>query len=600
MEAGDAELQKILLCDLEQLKEVFEYPDLGRAFQHWVADYVLGLSDDDIEDELKGALGRDCGIDYFNVNEDGRIVEIVQAKFSEDFGANIPHSELDAFFQVPDKLKHNVGVGSGFEERHRRYIGAIDRDFEVKLYLIVAGRLSDINIQEIKLAESKLPPNIKFELLESEDLLGLVGNRNSQACKMKLVDDESFISTQADGQVKKVVATVSAKELKKIYDFIKPTTLFSMNPRHFLGKGSVAKGIVKTLEDEPEKIWHYNNGISAVCDDFSHDRESNTLTIHNLKIVNGCQTVTTIAKYKGVIPDDATLMIRISKVDDPEFLKNISTYTNTQNRIHASDLWSGHKSLEKLDKKFEQYCGRFFWERKKGSLNSMDRKESLPYRKAKLKKLRVIENVTAARLKMAFHLELPHMSIQVSEAKIFSDDYVDSPRGRMHLFSEIYDKVEPIDFILPNIFWYLLNKLKARTDKNTSHGMLLHVRIGQYYIMAVIGKLLRSMNPGSRDRFTQMIVDSVDSDIDVLYELEGKLEPLAKGIAAELETVLSNNEQRLTDYAPTGLRDALKKEPVFKSLYTKREKYMTVHSEKQDLFIQDLEALCARHANSDL
>lgn len=508
----------------------------------------------------------------------------MQAKFSKDFEANIPRGEVDAFFHVLDKLEHNLGRGH-FEERHKIYVDAKNRGFDVKLYIIVAGNLTDESRQVIKLAESRLPTNVTFELLEREYLLGLVGNRNSRTCKIKLVDGESFVHTRAGDRVEKVVASVSAKELKNIYELIPPTTLFSINPRHFLG-GIISRGIDETLHDDPQRIWHYNNGISAVCDNFTHDRDSNTLTVENLKIVNGCQTVTTIAKHKGVISDDAALLMRISKVKDEEFLQKISTYTNAQNAIHSSDQWSNHDSLTKLEKKFESYKGKFFWAKKKGSFNFLERDEQRLYRKNKLVKLRVIENVTAARLKMAFHLEIPHMSIKVGEKTIFSDDSIDTPRGRMRLFFEIYDHADPKDFILPNIFWYLLNRLKKRTDKTTSHGMLLHVQIGRYYIMSIIGKLLRE---APKDGFTEKIIDSVESDL-VLDKLEEKLERLTKGLTTALETVLSNNEVYLKEYVPTGLRDKLK-DDLFLKLYRQRQKDMDVHGHSPDLFIQDLKKL---------
>lgn len=584
MTATDDELRDSLINDLEQLKETFEYPDLGRAFQHWVADTVLGLPDSDIEDELNGTLSSDHGIDYFNVDEDGHVVKIIQAKFSKDFEASIPRGEIDAFFQILDKLEHNLGRGH-FEERHKLYIDAKNRGFDVKLYIIVAGKLTDDNRQVIALAENKLPANVTFELLEREYLLGLVGKRNSRTCTIKLVDGESFINAQSGDQVEKVVASVSAKELKNIYELIPPTTLFSINPRHFLG-GTISKGIDKTLHDDPQKIWHYNNGVSAVCDHFSYDRESNTLTVENLKIVNGCQTVTTIAKHKGIISDDTTLLMRISKVKDPDFLQKISTYTNAQNAIHSSDQWSNHTSLTKLEKKFESYRGKFFWEKKKGSFNFLEREEQRQYRKNKLGKLRVINNVTAARLKMAFQLELPHMSIKVGEKTIFSDDTVDTPNGHIRLFFELYEHADPKDFIIPNIFWYLLNRLKKKTDKTTSHGMLLHVQIGRYYIMSVIGKLLRD---ATHYNFENKIMNSVESDL-VLDKLEDKIERLTKGLTVALETVLSNNEEHLKDYAPTGLRDKLKSDR-FLQLYRQRQKDMNVHGHRQDLFIQDLEEL---------
>ena len=580
MDIGDEHLWKILVQDIEQIMEDYQYPDLGRAFQHWAAINVLGLSDDDVEDEIKGTMTRDYGIDYFNVNEDGCVVEILQAKFSGDFSTGVSSDDLSMFFEVPDRLMNGNG-SSSFQVRQASYRDAIAKKFTTKLFFVVTGTLTAANIDEINRKTQHLPEYVEFECLEIKDLLGLIGNRNSKQCSLKVLPGEIFISHPANGQIKKMVATVQAKELKKIYDQIGATTLFSVNPRYFLG-GKISKGIVETLQQCPERMWHYNNGISAVCKDFRYDEMSNTLIIENIKIVNGCQTVTTLAKHKGTLPSDATIMLRISEVDSKDFSEKISANTNTQNRIRDADKWSDKPPLIILESKFKQhYRDRFFWERKKGSLKSIDSKERCKYTKGGLKKLRVLENVTAARLKLAFRFEAPHMSIQASEAKIFS----------ISLFSKIYDGADPLDFIFPNIFWYLLSKIKADTSTDTSDGSLLHVRIGMYYVVAMIGKIFRSLPNHKSDAFTRGILNAVDDpDLKSIDDLTSKLRLFVKAIAVDLESVLDNNKRSLSDYTPSELRDELRG-GVLERLYKERKNFMTRLGKDPDLFVQDLEKI---------
>ena len=503
----------------------------------------------------------------------------MQAKFSESFKASIPPSELDAFFQIPDKLSNNIGVGSNFQERCQRYVSVLKQGFGVKLYLVIAGSLSHSNKQVIEHAKSKLPPNIMFDLLENEHLLDLVTNPKSQTCSMQLVSNESFSN---DEHVEKIVATVSAKELKRLYKFIRPSILFSLNPRNKLKKNKTSRGIAQTLRSEPTRLWHYNNGVNAICDDFSYDKKHNRLTMWNLKIVNGCQTVTTIAEYADPIDDDATLLIRLSKATDPVFYRNISKYTNTQNTMKASDLESGNRLLLDLEKKFKQYRGKFFWERQAGS-------SEYAHDKYPKKSLRVIPNVAAAQLKMAFVLELPHKCINVGQPSIFSPNYyVNNSQNGPTLFTAIYDKAKPEDFILPNIFWYSLARLAKNTDKSTSLGMLLSLKIGKYYIISMIGKILRSFN--DNDRLVEKIIHSVDSDQGILDQIETCLVPLVEFTASDLESILSDNTKKLPDYVKEDLKKQLGQE-IFPQLYAQRYKYMISQKHKPDLFIQDLEKL---------
>ena len=103
----------------------------------------------------------------------------------------------------------------------------------------------------------------------------------------------------------------------------------------------------------------------------------------------------------------------------------------------------------------------------------MDLKERREYSKNGLKKLRVLENVTSARLKIAFMLGEPHTSIQASETKIFSEPDGNGSSDETSLFLKIYKNADPSDFILPNIFWHLLNKIKSDAPCQT-HPCLLY------------------------------------------------------------------------------------------------------------------------------
>ncbi|MBF8280168.1 MAG: hypothetical protein HW385_1600, partial [candidate division NC10 bacterium] len=64
--------------------------------------------------------------------------------------------------------------------------------------------------------------------------------------------------------------------------------LFDDNVRDFQGDNSVNLEISKTIETEPRKFGLLNNGITVVCDEFTHSNRR--ITVRNPQVVNGCQT----------------------------------------------------------------------------------------------------------------------------------------------------------------------------------------------------------------------------------------------------------------------------------------------------------------------
>ncbi|MEO1559492.1 MAG: AIPR family protein, partial [Cyanobacteria bacterium J06632_19] len=67
--------------------------------------------------------------------------------------------------------------------------------------------------------------------------------------------------------------------------------LFAKNIRDFLGGSEVNSEITKTIENEPELFWYFNNGITVLCKDITKigikkDRKQGDFTAKGISIVN--------------------------------------------------------------------------------------------------------------------------------------------------------------------------------------------------------------------------------------------------------------------------------------------------------------------------
>lgn len=158
--------------------------------------------------------------------------------------------------------------------------------------------------------------------------------------------------------------------------------LFEFNVRSFLqAKGTVNKGIRRTIEEEPGRFLAYNNGLTATADDIEVGMwagETVIKRIRGLQIVNGAQTTASIHRARKVdkLPvDKVAVAVKLTLVP-PDKLKTfvplIAQYANTQNPIQVADLAASeefHQDFEALSE--STWCPgeetRWFYERARGS-----------------------------------------------------------------------------------------------------------------------------------------------------------------------------------------------------------------------------------------
>lgn len=600
MDGTDQSLYNALVEDVRHIKDRYRYPDLGRAFQHWSAVNILGLEDEAVEDALVDSKGSDGGIDYFYINTITETVEIIQAKFSEDLNAKVGTEAIGALYEIPKKLLNNGTSRSlKFQDQQSAYKKAREDGYATNLIFVMAGNLTDSTKEFIKLKSQELPTNITFDCLEIKDLLGLIGNPNSQSCTLKLFENEYFVNEVKDGRIKKMVATITATELKKMYDLIGAPTLFSLNPRTYLGHRGISKDITETIQKEPDKLWHYNNGISAVCKSFVHDEKTGTVMIENLKIVNGCQTISTISRPSN-LDSDASVVFRLSEVNDDKFREKVSKYTNSQNRIVAPDLASDHQYLLNLEERFADYKP-FFWERKKGTALYLgkDAKKLITGKRD----LYIIKNPDVARLKMAY-IGNPHLAIQLSQQKLFDSEST--------YFQDLYKDADPRDFIVAHVLHYWLNIIKKQlgntgpdnesiSDKNIR--FLLRYRIGRQYVIALIGRIFSGINDaGMKNRLIDKIINVAKNYDEVTSEkLISELKKVVEWVALITPKVLekptsdgNNNEIVLPPLHTREmyyLRDRLRKVNRLSNFYIERESLCKFVGGQEDPFTAKLRSI---------
>jgi hypothetical protein len=135
-------------------------------------------------------------------------------------------------------------------------------------------------------------------------------------------------------------------------------SLFSANVRGYLGSRksdrNINNGIKETASSSPGDFWVFNNGVTALVNDFSVDAVDGSirLTLEGLAIVNGAQTTGSLASSNADL-SGVSVMARFVKCSNPEVIRRIIRFNNRQNKVEAVDFRSNDGVQTRLRTEFD-------------------------------------------------------------------------------------------------------------------------------------------------------------------------------------------------------------------------------------------------------
>jgi hypothetical protein len=143
------------------------------------------------------------------------------------------------------------------------------------------------------------------------------------------------------------------------------TNLFSGNVRDYLGssqrKGNINKGIQNSALTQPNNFWAYNNGITILVNNYELLDDESKIKIDGISIVNGAQTTGAIGHLNSRPNDNTKIHARFIKSTNPQIIKDIVLYNNSQNVVFYSDFRSNDEYQEKLRTEFSTFSGGFLY-----------------------------------------------------------------------------------------------------------------------------------------------------------------------------------------------------------------------------------------------
>lgn len=307
---------------------------------------------------------RDNGVDAIHYDTNERILYLVQSKWDHDGSGSIARGDTQKFLKgFRDLIAPHF---SRFNARVQNMAGTVNTaisDARTRIFLVVTYSGQQPLSSEVKsdfddvLREMNDPTDVvTLKTLRQLNIYNTISHGATGAA----IDID--VALQGWGQTrephKAFYGQVSATDVASWWEAHYPH-IFAPNIRMFPGDTDVNLSLLTTLRSAPENFWFFNNGITALCASITKkaiggsSRDMGVFECRDLRVVNGAQTVGSIAAAASSHPDEvakARVPIRIISLEDcPEgFDREITRTNNTQNRIERRDFVALDQEQERL------------------------------------------------------------------------------------------------------------------------------------------------------------------------------------------------------------------------------------------------------------
>ncbi|RME49607.1 MAG: abortive phage resistance protein [Deltaproteobacteria bacterium] len=341
------------------------------AFLHLAVQLILDLDAETAFDCLTEG-GRDFGIDAIHLSEelDGEfVISLFQAKYKRTLSGDAhypesgieklehairyifdPHAVLD---EINDRLRSRV-------EEARSLIRDGYIPF-VRAFACNNGRKWTQAAEErIRRASSSFGDQVVWEHVNHDRLVLLLQKQIPIDAELQLTG-KAIVEDMNYSRI--LLGRIAVGEIARLMQQ-HGERLLERNIRRYLGLlgNRVNEAIQKTLLDDPENFYFYNNGITLTCDKFTYNalqQGDYRIRLKNLQIINGGQTCMTIAEtLNSKLPGfrEGYVLLRLYELppESEELARQITVATNSQNPVDLRDLRANDRRQRDLELDIEQ------------------------------------------------------------------------------------------------------------------------------------------------------------------------------------------------------------------------------------------------------
>lgn len=350
----------------------------GYGFAYWYLRNIRGMTDIEAKEQICDGSG-DLGIDAIEIIDEKVI--FYQFKNPKSINKSIEGGEIDKMISGLELIlsrRHASIANPELTSRLQDIYSFTPAGYEI---VIAVSSLTDIPSD----AKAKLDSFCQRNSGVAKDLfrweyhnLENIHNRFYNA-HLPTLDATLDIALSRTPYMTKVgdhetyIFDLNGESLAKLYDKYGEEIL-QQNVRMFEGDRGTNLAIAKTASSagESKDFFHFNNGISIICDSAIHKPFNNELSLERPQVVNGGQTMRILHRcYKqGELQNDVHAVVRvITTGKDKQFASNVAVNLNNQTRVDNTFLRSNDPRIVQLLHSLSTLG--FFLERRAGEIDAM-------------------------------------------------------------------------------------------------------------------------------------------------------------------------------------------------------------------------------------
>lgn len=455
----------ITLTDKNTFQQIKKYAsdisnefEIENSFPFLCLKIFFDLSNEEIENALKGLGSDDQSIDAFWIDDDDQVIHIAQFKsVKNEKRVKESYAEKPWFTflkDVPNKLQNTEWLMNECKNLRIRneisydFMQAKNDNYSLILHLFHMGNAT----REILASYQDV---LYYSFDDIKEQFNEYCSRSSISkpddCEIALSYPEvgekllKFDFKYLNSYKNTFIAIITGSEiikLRKKYRY----ELFNRNVRYYLGvNNKINKNIIDTALDKPELFYCYNNGITITCDRCIE--KNNNLKLIKPQIINGAQTVNSLyAAYETKVKElkkgrsansqqeaesgakihfnNIKLLCRIvtsTQGDTTNFATELTKYTNSQNDVKVFDFCSNRPEQIEIQKKLADYG--YFYERKRGEREYIKKEPHEDFHKKLNDFIHYDVKIDIKTLAGIYHAFLGYPSYPETDYKTILSDY---------------------------------------------------------------------------------------------------------------------------------------------------------------------------------
>jgi hypothetical protein len=372
MELGIDDLKE-QLDDIHRRYPNFKEDDL---FVCWFLRAYLTEDEKIAAEAVTGGSG-DKSVDAVLVDHKAKAVFLVQGKYRTKVGSKTEaRGDVMGFANLADPFADSEpgkfkNLCKGMHAHVSKLLTearplVVEKGYRLWMYYVTLGSVSPGLVEEAQEAVASAAYDAVMEVLDGHRLMHLLRDYlDGVAPPIPTLDldMEQHPGVKVNGvlqrfdsanKIESWVFSMRGDAVARMFEFA-GIRLYARNIRGFLGeKTAINVGMSKTLVDEPDHFFYYNNGITIICDRAEKRSRSGVdfLRVSNPQVINGQQTSRMLAMDKEKA-EKASVLVKVMQVPrEPgvgggdgfdTLVSRIVANTNWQNAINYADLVSNDR-----------------------------------------------------------------------------------------------------------------------------------------------------------------------------------------------------------------------------------------------------------------